>query len=71
MEPAALRALFVEDSQTDYSLLLRLLRVAGYAVEAVRVETEAGMREALANGPWDVVISDHNLPDFSSLGALQ
>ncbi len=71
MEPAALRALFVEDSQTDYSLLLRLLRVAGYAVEAVRVETEAGMRAALANGPWDVVISDHNLPDFSSLGALQ
>ncbi len=66
-----LRALFVEDSPTDYNLLLRLLRVAGYAVDAVRVETETGLRDALAQGPWDVVISDHNLPEFSSTAALQ
>lgn len=65
-----LRALFVEDSPTDYNLLLRLLRVAGYHVNAQRVETEAEMRSALAGAAWDVVISDHNLPNFSSTGAL-
>jgi signal transduction histidine kinase len=71
LSSTALRALFVEDSATDYNLLLRLLRVAGYAVDAVRVETEAEMRAALASGTWDVVISDHDLPEFSSTGALQ
>jgi two-component system, NarL family, sensor histidine kinase UhpB len=67
----ALRALFVEDSPTDYSLLLRLLRVAGYQLESRRVETAADMRDALAGGPWDVIISDHNMPNFSSTEALK
>lgn len=71
MNQPALRALFVEDSATDYRLLLRLLRVAGYEVDALRVENEAEMRQALADKPWDVVISDHNLPEFSSTAALQ
>ncbi len=66
-----LRALFVEDAPTDYNLLLRLLRIADYQVEALRVENEAEMRRALAQGPWDVVISDHNLPNFSSTEALK
>ncbi len=66
-----MRALIVEDSPIDYNLLLRLLRVAGYEVNAVRVENEAGMRGALAGGSWDVVISDHNLPNFSSTEALK
>lgn len=70
LQTTELRALFVEDSPTDYNLLLRLLRVAGYKVQARRVESEADMRDALANAQWDVVISDHNLPDFSSTGAL-
>jgi signal transduction histidine kinase len=69
--PIELRALFVEDSPLDYNLLLRLLRVAGYEVNAVRVENEVGMRAALASGTWDVVISDHSLPDFSSTEALK
>lgn len=70
MQRPVLRALFVEDSPTDYNLLLRLLRVAGYQVEATRVETEAGLRDALQASSWDVVISDHNLPEFSSTEAL-
>ncbi len=61
----------VEDSELDYSLLVRLLGTAGYAVSAERVEDEAGMREALGRTGWDAVISDHNLPAFSSTGALE
>lgn len=66
-----LRALVVEDSQIDFDLLVRLLGVAGYAVDALRVETATQMRAALADAPWDVVISDHSLPEFSSTEALQ
>lgn len=66
-----MRVLFVEDSPTDYNLLVRLLRVAGYQVESLRVETEVEMRSALANAKWDAVISDHNLPNFSSTEALR
>jgi len=68
---ASLRILFVEDSPTDYELLLRLLRVAGFEVHATRVENAADMRSALAGQYWDAVISDHNLPQFSSTAALQ
>ena len=67
----ALRVLFVEDSPTDFNLLLRLLRVAGYQVDALRVESEAELRAALDSTTWDVVISDHNLPNFSSTEALK
>ena len=66
-----LRVLFVEDSPTDYNLLVRLLKVAGYPLESMRVESEGEMRSALASKPWDAVISDHNLPNFSSTAALQ
>lgn len=70
-ELTALRVLIVEDAPTDYNLLTRLLRTAGYAVESVRVETEAEMRAQLGAARWDAVISDHNLPAFSSTGALR
>lgn len=66
-----LRVLFVEDSPTDYGLLVRLLSVAGYRVESARVETAGDMRNALSEATWDAVISDHNLPDFSSTEALK
>jgi PAS domain S-box-containing protein len=62
--------LFIEDSAVDYALLVRLLEQAGHRLVSVRVENDAGMREALARESWDVVISDHNLPEFSSTAAL-
>lgn len=71
LEERALRVLFVEDAPTDYQLLVRLLRVAGYEVTATRVEDETALRQALSGAQWDAVISDHNLPNFSSTQALQ
>ena len=53
-EPAragtTLHVLLVDDSQDDAEVVIDELRVAGYAVEYVRVETEQEMREALAHG---------------------
>ncbi len=65
-----IRVLFVEDSQDDAALIVRHLTRVGYAVEHFRVETEAGFRAAVENATWDVVISDHSMPHFSSTQAL-
>ena len=62
--------LVVEDSELDYDLLLALLARGGRPVRARRVEDEAGMRAVFRDGPVDVVVTDHNLPQFDSLQAL-
>ncbi len=67
---APLRVLLAEDSPTDAKLVLRALRDTGRAVESERVEDAAAMRAALARAPWDLVLSDWSMPEFSALGAL-
>ena len=62
--------LLVEDSQDDADLILLELNEGGFDTTSARVETEAAMRAAMANHPFDVVISDFNLPGFSAHGAL-
>jgi signal transduction histidine kinase len=61
----------VEDSADDAALLLRELSRGGYQVGQTRVDTEPAMRAALAKGGWDVVISDHSIPQFSAAAALR
>src|SRR5262245_57120706 len=67
--PVPLRVLLVEDSEDDAVLIARELRRGEYAPSILRVETAAAMRAALAE-PWDVVISDYSLPQFSGPTAL-
>jgi formate hydrogenlyase transcriptional activator len=66
-----LRVLLVEDSARDCDLILRELRLAGFETHFRRVETEAAMAEALQADTWDVILSDHSLPEFSAATALQ
>src|SRR5918992_5716046 len=65
-----LSVLLVEDSEDDALLLLRILRRGGYDPTWERVETAAAMEAALDGRSWDLVISDHSMPTFSSLAAL-
>jgi PAS domain S-box-containing protein len=65
-----IRVLSVEDSQDDAKLLELELKRAGYETELMRVETTAEYRSALRNDSWDIVISDHTLPEFDSMSAL-
>lgn len=65
------RILCVEDSEADYELLMFELRMANFAHTSTRVEDEPGMRRALRESEWDLVISDHSLPRFSSAEALK
>ena len=67
----SLRALFVEDSEDDTALIVRHLERAGYTVEYFRVDTRESFDNALRNASWDVVISDHSMPYFSSIDALR
>lgn len=70
MQPL-IQVLVVEDSEADYVLLEDTLRRQGIAARCERVETAEQMRSALSHQPWDLVISDHQLPAFSSLAALE
>ncbi|MBA4396012.1 MAG: hypothetical protein C0394_01280 [Syntrophus sp. (in: bacteria)] len=65
-----LRVLLVEDSEDDALLLIRNLKKGGYEPEYERVETAGAMRTALAEKPWDVIVSDYKLPQFDGLRAL-
>jgi len=67
---ARLRVLIVEDSPDDYELILRALAGGPWRITGERVESADGLRAAFAAAEWDVVISDHNLPQFDSLAAL-
>src|SRR5919107_4457693 len=65
-----LKVLLVEDSEDDALLLVRELRRGGYDPTWERVDTPASMGAALDGRGWDLVISDHSMPNFSSSAAL-
>ncbi len=66
-----LRALLIEDSNTDAKLLLRSLRANWADVEPRRIEDECAMRDALATDQWDVILCDWALPKFGAIAALE
>src|SRR5437870_3284642 len=64
-----LRLLHLEDSELDHELMLAHLRRGALDVEALRVDCEGDYLRALEQ-PWDLIVSDYNLPGFSGLVAL-
>ncbi len=67
----ALQVLIVDDSEDDAVLLKRCLQRAGFTPTCVRVDTGPALSEALRSRSWDLIISDHNMPDFSAPEALR
>lgn len=70
MERKILHVLMVEDSADDSKLILEALGESGFEADCQRVETATAMQAALAGGNWDVILSDHNLPGFSTKEAM-
>jgi PAS domain S-box-containing protein len=70
-ETQGLRVLLVEDSTDDAELNRLELQRNGFIVDACRVETRPATLEALQSREWDVVLSDHALPGFSSHEVLE
>jgi DNA-binding NtrC family response regulator len=67
----ALAALIVEDSSRDVEFIVRALQKVGYTPVWWRQVVDAdGMKTALVEGTWDVVVSEHRMPAFDSFKAL-
>jgi phosphoserine phosphatase RsbU/P len=69
--PKPLKALVIEDSEIDALLLLEQLKAGGYAPESRRVDNAKDLAGALKAQKWDIIFSDHNMPQFSSTAALK
>lgn len=65
-----LRLLLIEDSAADVELVLHELRRARFAPTAAVVNDRDQFAQRLAEGGWDVIISDYNLPGFGAIEAL-
>lgn len=63
--------LIIEDSEDDALLLIRALRKGGLTPNYLRVDSKTALTKALENSSWDMVITDHNMPGFSSEQAIQ
>jgi PAS domain S-box-containing protein len=66
----SIRVLLVEDCEDDAELLLRQLRRGGYEPQCRRVQSAQDLTAAMDAQQWDIVISDHAMPQFSGLEAL-
>lgn len=66
-----LHLLIVEDSEDDALLVIRELRKAGLEPEYRRVDSSDTLQAALDDGTWDIVITDHNLPEFGSKAVIR
>src|SRR5579863_4417533 len=66
-----LKLLIVEDSEDDTLFLLRELKRGGFEPSLRRVDSMSAVSAALDQGEWDIIISDHTLPGFSSLHVLE
>jgi signal transduction histidine kinase len=70
MAAAEIRVLFVEDSESDSRLAVRALTLGGFSPVWERVDTAAGLRDAIERQPWHVVLSDSSVPRLPPLEAL-
>ena len=65
-----IRILHLEDVQSDADLIHRTLRKANIEFECKLVDTRNEFVEALKSFHPDIIISDHSLPNFNSLEAM-
>ncbi len=66
-----LRALLVEDSESDAKLIAHELRHTLGTVRYERVDTAAALRAALADHEWDVIVCDWSMPELDALGVIE
>lgn len=70
MNSTPLRILILEDCPEDAELELAAIRKTGLVIEPLVVETREELADALANFHPDLVISDHTMPRFDGMSAL-
>lgn len=65
-----LNILIADDSEDDAFLIVRELRRGGLTFDYTRVDAPDAMLLQLEKKNWDLVITDHEMPSFSSTDAL-
>lgn len=65
-----IRPLILEESANEAEALASTLRNAGYAVRYKHIEDDEGLREAIANNAWDLLLATRQVGDFSAAQAL-
>lgn len=65
-----LKILMIEDNPDDIVLIERVLRKAGLAFDSRSVNTRDEFNQARLEFQPDVILSDHGLPQFNSIEAL-
>ncbi len=66
-----IKILHLEDLPTDAELVAREIKKGGLKVYLRWVDNEKDFRQALSEFTPDIILSDHSLPSFNSLGALK
>jgi len=64
-----LHILIVDDSEDDALLMMRAIKKGGLNADVTHVSNEPQLREALKKN-WDLVISDHAMPRWSSTSVI-
>jgi len=67
----SLNILIIEDSEDDALLLVGCFKRAGYGIEFRRVDNANATSQALDSDRWDAILSDHSMPGFNALAALE
>src|SRR5687767_1745028 len=66
-----LKILMLEDNPNDAELIRMYLKSSRLNVESTLVSNKQEYVDALNHDEFDVILSDHNIPQFSSLEALR
>jgi len=66
-----LKVLLLEDSETDADLITRQLTRDKLNITAARVDTRDEFVNSITTFKPDIILSDHSLPQFNSLAALE
>lgn len=71
MEKRPIQLLLLEDSEQDAHRLIEKIEQSGFAVAFERAFTKQQMLNVLAEGrDWDLIISEHQMPGFTSTDVL-
>lgn len=71
MEERRLKILFLEDVEEDAELVSRALKSEGLKFDLFRVDTREDFFRSIRETAFDVILSDHSLPQFNSSEALK
>ena len=66
-----LRVLHLEDSPRDAELIRHQLEVEGVSCDILLVDSKDSFEAALTQEPFDLILSDYNLPGYDGITALK